>query len=568
MRQAIRVLAWTAVPIGFAIPLLVQLRFAHEPATAFIPGDFVAALYHAIPFTVLAGMALWSVSARARPLNPRHAIGLLCGFVVSVGLTLTTAWSSWRAVYDARVRPSHMFAVALGPVLVLGLVLGVYAAGRRLAARFPLGSPSSEGTGDRRASAATLVLAALLALTALLQALSSLPSLWFSGSILSIREAELLLQRPDVYRPVAERLALYCQSDRSVVPETLGPSSLPGPLRLRRNLWIHVSQAGASVELGGGFHHFGYSLDQDPPRSSVETNAWRLSFRSEDSPDRPLVTVRTPATARVSREQFLAWQKAAFEQRLAAFPSDDITHSSRVQALIRLGEPEAALLAADEWVRARPDSVIPRFTRAHVLARVGRIQDGRTGLVQWVEAHRSFEHRCYLFLFYMREGLADAALLTIRGLIREPMTEESTSTINDYALAYDAAVFAFLHEDRELCISVCDKALGARPEDWRREFLLLKGAAQALVDQGPAAQQTLTLAADAPPSWRDASQERRLTEAIRAGDLALVADYSRWKDPISDWTNPLDEDETHMRGGDKDRLPNPYPSDWRRHAGF
>ncbi|MEP6663628.1 MAG: hypothetical protein ABJC04_08180, partial [Verrucomicrobiota bacterium] len=46
-----------------------------------------------------------------------------------------------------------------------------------------------------------------------------------------IRSIEAKLQSPEVYQPVARRLALYCQSDQSFLPDYLSSSWFPDELQ-------------------------------------------------------------------------------------------------------------------------------------------------------------------------------------------------------------------------------------------------------------------------------------------------------------------------------------------------
>jgi tetratricopeptide (TPR) repeat protein len=407
----------------------------------------------------------------------------------------------------------------------------------------------------------------VVCITGALQAIGIVPTLFVEPGLLRIREAELLLQRPHVYRPVAERLALYCQSEPGLVPESMGAAYLPAPLRSRPHAAVYSSKEGASVELGGGFHHFGYDLEPVVQASTKDTRAWRLSFRSEGSPTLPLVTVRLPATAQASRDQISKWLGEAFPDQLAGAPASAAVHASRVQAHIRLGQVEAALRASDEWIAAAPEKVVPRFTRAHLLARLSQLASGAGEFARWVEAHASFEHRCYLFLFHMREGQAEQALAALRSALREPIELSATGPFNAAALGRDGAVFAFLQGDSRLSIELCQKLLDTNPEGFTRDLLILKAAAQARLGEWPAALETLERASATPaPSWREQGADDVILEAIRSRNLATIADYKRWRDPLADWCTPFDKDEAGARGGDPERFPNPYPRDWRRHA--
>ena len=127
---------------------------------------------------------------------------------------------------------------------------------------------------------------------------------------IQVNLAESLICRPKMYLPAGETLALYCQSfpvlqshfksanygdyvmlDRTWLPEEF--HDYKGSPRI--TIFINNGQS-ASVEFGGGFHHFGYSLALDSEASSPATNVWHLSMYSEGRrAKRHLTTFHTDA---------------------------------------------------------------------------------------------------------------------------------------------------------------------------------------------------------------------------------------------------------------------------------
>ncbi len=74
---------------------------------------------------------------------------------------------------------------------------------------------------------------------------------------------EAQLKQPKVYEPVAQTLALYCQSDQNFIPEYLSYAWLPEELNAIGHGNGRVQPKNAFIEMGGGFHHFGYSLKRN-----------------------------------------------------------------------------------------------------------------------------------------------------------------------------------------------------------------------------------------------------------------------------------------------------------------
>src|SRR5579862_8051226 len=87
-----------------------------------------------------------------------------------------------------------------------------------------------------------------------------------------IKMREKKLQQPAVYEPVARTLATYCQSDRQLFPALVSYACLPPEISRMVHPWCEVSSKMASVEMGGGFYHFGYRLTLDEAASVRATN--------------------------------------------------------------------------------------------------------------------------------------------------------------------------------------------------------------------------------------------------------------------------------------------------------
>jgi hypothetical protein len=121
-----------------------------------------------------------------------------------------------------------------------------------------------------------------------------------------IRQDEIYLKRSEVYSPVGQVLALYCQSDQKLLPEILDKTWFPAAQVGRfRHCWGTVNPSEASLEFGGGLHHFGYRLTLDAQKSLPGTKLWHLFFYSDDMPDMPLQTIIMPSLQRIPDDQIL-----------------------------------------------------------------------------------------------------------------------------------------------------------------------------------------------------------------------------------------------------------------------
>jgi len=144
-------------------------------------------------------------------------------------------------------------------------------------------------------------------------------SLWVTVGCVAIVRSDRIICTPEVYTPVGETLALYCQSypllqslhkqddssyiwlDGAWIPDVL--NTVP---RLGRGYgYITLfGEDGLDVELGGGFYHYGYLLERDTQASTALTNVWQLYFKSEGTrQDRHLMTFQTDATRQLTADE-------------------------------------------------------------------------------------------------------------------------------------------------------------------------------------------------------------------------------------------------------------------------
>jgi hypothetical protein len=395
--------------------------------------------------------------------------------------------------------------------------------------------------------------------------------LWVLCTGAHIHSVEKRLQQPDVYRPVAEALAEYCQTDPALVPDYLGYAWMPPALDGIGNPRVHVSTNGAGVEFGGGFHHFGYMLDRVPGGDGA-SNTWALSMYSETHRGKTLTEVILPASRQLSKGEVVSRVTAGFRRRLASSPRDDDAFKGMAMFLLHSGETSAAQGACEEWCKARPDYWMPHSTLAHVRYRLGEGGAADRDFSGWVAAHSNFPNFIYLFLFEMREGRDSAAIAAIRHALAQPFVEPLDSDGNKFYLGHNAAVFAFMQRDYDLALALCDRMLRDSRQEacWQRKTLKLR--AGSLLMKGDAAGALAAMEESERhaekggwgPSPEDARRHELLLNAIRGGDRSFVADHGKWGDRLDSWFTPFDVDETAIHG--RSDLSAPYPANWVERA--
>ncbi|MBP7276007.1 MAG: hypothetical protein KBA51_07375 [Kiritimatiellae bacterium] len=386
-----------------------------------------------------------------------------------------------------------------------------------------------------------------------------------------IAHVETQLRSPAVYRPVAEAVAVYCQSDQALLPKYLNYAWLPAEIQGLGNPRANIMANGASVELGGGFHHFGYRLFLDDSSGSDHTNVWILSQYSQDSNDRRLTVIALPKSRRFTEQEIVSRVVDGFDRRLALSPKDNETFKDKVLFLMRFGEVEQAQTTCMAWTKVRPAYWMPQSTLAHIRSRLNEPENAERDFAAWVAEHANFPNYIYLFLFHMREGQNAQALAAIHEALAQPFVEPMNSDGNKFYLGLNAAVFAFLQGEYDLALSMCDKMLSDSRKDkwWRRKIWKTRAAILCMKGDQPGAIASMEKADSYAERKRwsaleeDMRHDSALLNAIKTGDRAFVLSYNNWKDNLDSWFNPLDRDGTDIY--EPDDSVGLYAGNWNEH---
>jgi hypothetical protein len=396
-----------------------------------------------------------------------------------------------------------------------------------------------------------------------------------------IESVELKLQKPEVYKPAALTLATYCQSDQSLFPQILSYAWLPREVADLGHPWCEVSSNYAHVEFGGGFYHFGYSLERDttafiPATNEAfvpTTNVWNLYLVREEKPEKLLTTFPLASAQHVSATDLENLLCAYFDEEIRENQSDG--YQGKVMAQLRFGRTAEAAITCQDWIKARPDSWLPRFAYAHIRCRLGETQAAAAQFRDWVNAHQTFGNDIYLALFNYREGLTNQAAQAVRTALGQPMEESPDEGGNVFYLAYNGAMIAYAGGDFDLCVSMCDKMLPKHVDRdhsydadvFRRQALRIKAGAMLIKGRQSAALDLIRQAEAANEAGPfshddDAKADHLLEDAIRKNDTLFVKDPGKLADRFVKWFSPFSTDESEWHGPHLG-IPTPYPSSWK-----
>ncbi|MBN2384555.1 hypothetical protein JXQ70_16905 [bacterium] len=367
---------------------------------------------------------------------------------------------------------------------------------------------------------------------------------------------------------MADRLALYCQSDPALLPEILSNAWLPNEIADLGHARAQVSSDYAIIEMGGGFHHFGYKLGRDDEKSSPDSNIWVLFTYSEDGRDCRLTEVALTPSDRLERNQIIELVSTGYDRRIEAHPHDDLAYKGEMQMFLRYGHLAEVKLTCEQWALARPDYWLPHSTLAHVRSRLNESNVAEVEFRAWVNAHASFPNFIYLFLFNMREGHVKAALDALRQSLQQPFVETFNSDGNKFYLGYNGATYAFMEGEYDLALALCDKMLAKHDQDssWLRKVWKMRAATvfmQGSTDEALDCMGKVKNYTD--PKWLGTSPEDQCTDscllkAIKESNYDFVRSFPNWMNEWDTWFTPFHSDEAGF--SNRDFLLAPYPSAW------
>jgi hypothetical protein len=286
------------------------------------------------------------------------------------------------------------------------------------------------------------------------------------------------MRSPEVSNEAARALALQCQSvTEEISDHANGQAWLPKVVRECHPAYGELGPKGAHFEMHGGFDHYGYDLQKDETASTKTHNKWDLWFYTEQSRTK-LCSVVLGVDEKIPLEELIANAVAEYDRLIADDTTDVGIYKAKIMFLLGFKKLDAALATCIDAEVAVPTHWLPRYTAAHLGARLGKLDASAKEFSDWVHANPDYPHFVYLFLFHMREGKTPEALAAIREAIAQPFVETPTAAYNKYYLGCACAVFALSQGDAELAGKVCDRmeSSGTIEPYWRGEVSRIRAA--------------------------------------------------------------------------------------------
>ena len=286
-----------------------------------------------------------------------------------------------------------------------------------------------------------------------------------------IHKKEAELTSDAVALAAGRDLAQLCQTCREH-PEwfsnepAYSPAWTPQSVLKFNPTWVEVTPESARVEFGGGFHHFGYSVELASPLTENNRAAtWTLNFYSEDSQTRELGRFTLTPDDSLTEERFVDRTMAELDRRIAD------GHDSRVSG------SDDAFASVQRCKFAIKHEQIPRLQRAIrdtarqnsdawrdvLLAYVIDFPTDPGGatarLRQWADLKGDFSAWLMAAYAFDKVGELDAAEEAVQRACKFPANDPPWASMHARARGYSMCRRLFLTTRYESCVALCENLL-------------------------------------------------------------------------------------------------------------
>lgn len=274
-----------------------------------------------------------------------------------------------------------------------------------------------------------------------------------------IMRMEWAMRQPNVYGPVAKRLALYCQSDLQPFPDQLTDAWFPSELRALGHGWGSIDSTSAHIEMGGGFHHFGYSLSLDPAASNATTNVWNLQMYSESSGRSNLTTVSLPKDKRLTPDEIMTLVAEGYNAQIAATPEKRRAYQEKIQMYLRFNRTAVARKTCRAMLEEMADDWWAMLVNSLLDASLGADGKAEQSIIDWVNKDRNYFRYLDLACFYQLTDQPARACDAIEQAVAFDANTEWGHGGNSEYRGYTAAMYAYESGNYAQCEQLCEKLL-------------------------------------------------------------------------------------------------------------
>lgn len=285
--------------------------------------------------------------------------------------------------------------------------------------------------------------------------------LLLNGSQEQIAAAEHEMQQPAFYQPVLRDLALFCQTYGAAFRDAkimeIEKEWLPDSAQKLNCRYCAIGSNYLSLEFGGGFHHFGYSVLLDDKASNTTEKVWRFSFYSEDkNNDLPveLTSIRLPSTAACT--DLIGNALAHYDQETAKSPEDLSIYQHEFLFCLKFEHNREAAQCLEIAQQNLPEHWWPPFALDVVQNKL-HYQPPQNRLERWVADHPSYlAYACLVWLYKLENEPSQAANAGEMMLRFEP-NDDPLFRNNFCAWTEDVSVYLYHSGFHDLAAELCRK---------------------------------------------------------------------------------------------------------------
>ena len=221
--------------------------------------------------------------------------------------------------------------------------------------------------------------------------------------------------------------------------------------------WVDVTPEGARVEFGGGFHHFGYSVELASPLTENNRAAtWTLNFYSEDSQTRELGRFTLTPDDSLTEERFVDRTMAELDRRIVA--GSDGASVQRCKFAIKHKQIPRLQRAIRDTARQNSDA-----WRDVLLAYVIDFPTDPGGatarLRQWADLKGDFSAWLMAAYAFDKVGELDAAEEAVQQACKFPANDPPWASMHARARGYSMCRRLYLSGRYDACLALCENLL-------------------------------------------------------------------------------------------------------------
>ena len=268
------------------------------------------------------------------------------------------------------------------------------------------------------------------------------------------------MQQPKVFLPIANELALFCQSfgykfsnkDAGFVQKEWLPDSVQQlPVE-----FVTLNSYSAEITCGGGFYHYGYSLSRDSGPVLGDDATWHLYLVREGQPDVALTAIYLSGSAKLPSDAFISVAIRHYADSLAQRPRDQNLNQEQLFFCLKFVSRAETMKSLRTVIKAAPDYWWPRFA-LDLVGSSSPDTDQQDHFNTWVATNPSFSHYSYLVWLYRLENKPIEAAQAAEMMLEFSPSDDPDDFDNFYFRSLCIATYFYQVHQYDEALRICNK---------------------------------------------------------------------------------------------------------------